>query len=270
MSENNGSLALATWEQVELARHPDRPYALDYIHAIFGNFLELHGDRLYGDDQAIIGGPAALDLRTVMVIAQQKGRTTAERAMRNFGMANPEGYRKALRLIRQAERFHFPVVSFVDTSGAFPGAAAEERGIAWAIAENLVALSKARVPIVTVVIGEGGSGGALGIGVGDRLLMMEHSIYSVTMPESCASILWRDIAKKVEAAEALKLTAPDLKRLGLADEIIAEPAGGAQNDYGVAADAAGAAIRRHLDLLETKDIDRLLEERYDRYRKIGV
>ena len=270
MSENNGSLALATWEQVELARHPDRPYALDYIHAIFSNFFELHGDRLYGDDHAIIGGPAALDLRTVMVIAQQKGRSTAERAMRNFGMANPEGYRKALRLIRQAERFHFPIVAFVDTSGAFPGAASEERGIAWSIAENLVALSRARVPIVTVVIGEGGSGGALGIGVGDRLLMMEHSIYSVTMPESCASILWRDIAKKVEAAEALKLTAPDLKRLGLADEIIPEPQGGAQNDYGLAADAAGAAIRRHLDVIEPIDIERLLEERYQRYRQIGA
>jgi acetyl-CoA carboxylase carboxyl transferase subunit alpha len=205
-----------------------------------------------------------------MVIAQQKGRTTAERAMRNFGMANPEGYRKALRLVRQAERFHFPIVALVDTSGAFPGAAAEERGIAWAIAENLVAFAQVRVPIVTLVIGEGGSGGALGIGVGDRLLMMEHSIYSVTMPESCASILWRDIARKVEAAEALKLTAPDLKQLGLADEIIAEPAGGAQNDYGLAADAAGAAIRNHLQALERIDLDRLLEERYQRYRRVGA
>src|SRR5205823_6337735 len=158
---DNGSVAAATWEQVELARHPDRPYALDYIHAIFGDFFELHGDRLFGDDHAIIGGPAALDHRTVMVIAQQKGRTTAERAMRNFGMANPEGYRKALRLIRQAERFQFPIIAFVDTSGAFPGAGAEERGIAWAIAENLVALAQARVPILTLVLGEGGSGGAL-------------------------------------------------------------------------------------------------------------
>jgi acetyl-CoA carboxylase carboxyl transferase subunit alpha len=179
---DNGSVAAATWEQVELARHPERPYALDYVHAIFANFFELHGDRLFGDDHAIIGGPAAFDQRTVMVIAQQKGRTTAERAIRNFGMANPEGYRKALRLIRQAERFQFPIVAFVDTSGAFPGAGAEERGIAWAIAENLVALSQVRVPIVTLVIGEGGSGGALGIGVGDRLLMMEHAIYSVAMP----------------------------------------------------------------------------------------
>jgi acetyl-CoA carboxylase carboxyl transferase subunit alpha len=267
---DNGSVATATWEQVELARHPDRPYALDYIHAIFSDFFELHGDRLFGDDHAIIGGPAALDNQTIMVIAQQKGRTTAERAMRNFGMANPEGYRKALRLIRQAERFQFPIVAFVDTSGAFPGAGAEERGIAWAIADNLVALSQARIPIVTLVIGEGGSGGALGIGVGDRLLMMEHSIYSVAMPEACASILWRDIARKVEAADALKLTAADLKRLGLADEIVPEPPGGAQTDYGVAADAAGAALRRHLGALEAIDIDRLVEERYQRYRKIGA
>jgi acetyl-CoA carboxylase carboxyl transferase subunit alpha len=267
---DNGTVAAATWEQVELARHPDRPYALDYIHAIFSNFLELHGDRVFGDDHAIIGGPASFDSRTIMVIAQQKGRTTSERAMRNFGMANPEGYRKALRLVRQAERFKFPIVAFVDTSGAFPGAGAEERGIAWAIAENLVALSASRIPILTLVIGEGGSGGALGIGVGDRLLMMEHSIYSVAMPEACASILWRDIARKVEAAEALKLTAADLKRLGLADEIIPEPPGGAQNDYGLAADAAGAALRRHLSNLEAIDIDRLVEERYQRYRRIGA
>jgi acetyl-CoA carboxylase carboxyl transferase subunit alpha len=225
---------------------------------------------VFGDDQAIIGGPASFDSRTIMVIAQQKGRTTAERAMRNFGMANPEGYRKALRLVRQAERFKFPIVAFVDTSGAFPGAGAEERGIAWAIAENLVALSAARIPILTLVIGEGGSGGALGIGVGDRLLMMEHSIYSVAMPEACASILWRDIAKKVEAADALKLTAADLKRLGLADEIIPEPPGGAQNDYGLAADAAAAALRRHLKSLEAIDTDQLVEERYQRYRKIGA
>ena len=270
MTEPNGSVASATWQQVELARHPDRPYALDYIHAILTNFFELHGDRLFGDDHAVIGGPASLDGRTIMVIGQQKGRTTAERAMRNFGMANPEGYRKALRLVRQAERFHFPVLALVDTSGAFPGAAAEERGIAWAIADNLLAFSQVRVPIVTLVIGEGGSGGALGIGVGDRLLMMEHSIYSVTMPESCASILWRDIARKVEAAEALKLTAPDLKRLGLVDEIVPEPAGGAHNDYGVAADAAGAAIRRQLEQLERIPAEQLLEQRYERYRAIGA
>jgi acetyl-CoA carboxylase carboxyl transferase subunit alpha len=266
----NGSTAAATWSQVELARHPDRPYALDYVHAIFGSFFELHGDRLYGDDHAIIGGPAAFEDRTVMLIAQQKGRTTAERAMRNFGMANPEGYRKAMRLIQQAEKFQFPVIALVDTSGAFPGAGAEERGIAWAIAENLVAFAQARVPIVTLVVGEGGSGGALGIGVGDRLLMMEHSIYSVAMPEACASILWRDIGKKMEAAEALKLTAPDLQKLGLVDEVIPEPPGGAQTDYGQAADAAAAALRRHLGQLETVEMDQLVEERYQRYRSIGA
>jgi acetyl-CoA carboxylase carboxyl transferase subunit alpha len=267
---DNGTLAAATWAQVELARHPDRPYALDYIHAIFGSFFELHGDRLFGDDHAIIGGPAALDDRTVMVIAQQKGRNTAERALRNFGMANPEGYRKALRLIRQAEKFQFPVVALVDTPAAFPGAGAEERGIAWAIADNLVAFAQARVPIVTLVLGEGGSGGALGIGVGDRLLMMQHSIYSVAPPETCASILWRDISRKVEAAQALKLTAPDLFKLGLVDEIVPEPAEGAHTDYGLAADAAGAALRRQLASVDAIDVDRLLDERYERYRRIGV
>jgi acetyl-CoA carboxylase carboxyl transferase subunit alpha len=269
MSEAPAS-ALATWAQVELARHPDRPYALDYIHAIFTDFFELHGDRLFGDDHAIIGGPATLDGRTVMLVAQQKGRNTAERAMRNFGMANPEGYRKALRLIRQAEKFGFPVVALVDTPAAFPGAGAEERGIAWAIADNLLAFSQARVPIVSLVIGEGGSGGALGIGVGDRLLMMEHSIYSVAPPETCASILWRDISRKVEAAAALKLTAQDLHRLGLVDEIVPEPPGGAHTDYGAAADAAGAALRRHLAAVEKVPIAQLLEERYERYRKIGT
>jgi acetyl-CoA carboxylase carboxyl transferase subunit alpha len=266
----NGSGPASAWTQVELARHVDRPYSLDYIQAIFRNFTELHGDRLFGDDHALIGGPASLDGQTVMVIAQQKGRTTAERALRNFGMANPEGYRKALRLVRQAERFQFPIIAFVDTPAAFPGAGAEERGIAWAIAENLVAFSQLAVPIVTLVVGEGGSGGALGIGVGDRLLMMEHSIYSVAPPETCASILWRDISHKVEAAEALKLTARDLHGLGLVDEIVPEPVGGAQNDYGLAADAAGAAVRRHLSALTAIPIARLLQERYERYRRIGL
>jgi acetyl-CoA carboxylase carboxyl transferase subunit alpha len=269
MSEPAGA-ASATWAQVELARHPDRPYALDYIHAIFPDFFELHGDRLFGDDLAIIGGPATFLDRTVMLVAQQKGRNTAERSMRNFGMANPEGYRKALRLIRQAEKFQFPVIAFVDTPAAFPGAGAEERGIAWAIADNLIAFAQLRVPIVTLVLGEGGSGGALGIGVGDRLLMMEHSIYSVASPEACATILWRDIGRKVEAAEALKLTASDLHRLGLTDEIIPEPAGGAQTDYGAAADAAAAALRKHLKALLAIPIDQLLDERYARYRNIGA
>ena len=269
MSESTAA-AEATWAQVELARHPDRPYALDYIHAVFNDFFELHGDRLFGDDHAIIGGPARLDQRTVMLIAQQKGRNTAERAMRNFGMANPEGYRKALRLLRQAEKFRLPVIALVDTPAAFPGAGAEERGIAWAIAENLMAFAQARTPIVTLVLGEGGSGGALGVGVGDRLLMMEHSIYSVAPPETCASILWRDIGRKVEAASALKLTARDLAGMGLNDEVVAEPAGGAQNDYGTAADAAGAALRRHLLEVERVDLDQLIELRFQRYRSIGA
>ena len=269
MSQNTAA-AEATWAQVELARHPDRPYALDYIHAIFNDFFELHGDRLFGDDHAIIGGPARLEQRTVMLIAQQKGRNTAERAMRNFGMANPEGYRKALRLLRQAEKFRFPVIALVDTPAAFPGAGAEERGIAWAIAENLMAFAQARTPIITLVLGEGGSGGAMGVGVGDRLLMMEHSIYSVAPPETCASILWRDIGRKVEAASALKLTARDLARMGLNDEVVPEPAGGAQNDYGMAADAAGAALRRHLQEVERLDLDQLIELRFQRYRSIGA
>ena len=266
----NGSGPGSAWSQVELARHVDRPYSLDYVQAIFRNFTELHGDRLFGDDHALVGGPASLDGDPVMVIAQQKGRTTAERALRNFGMANPEGYRKALRLVRQAEKFQFPILAFVDTPAAFPGAGAEERGIAWAIAENLVAFAQLAVPIVTLVVGEGGSGGALGIGIGDRLLMMEHSIYSVAPPETCASILWRDISHKVEAAEALKLTANDLHGLGLVDEIVPEPPGGAQNDYGLAADAAGAAVRRHLAAIRAIPVPRLLEERYERYRRIGL
>jgi len=266
----NGLQPSAAWEEVELARHPDRPYALDYILGIFRNFVELHGDRLFGDDHALIGGPAILDRGTVMVIAQQKGRSTAERALRNFGMSNPEGYRKALRLARQAEKFRFPVVAFVDTPAAFPGAGAEERGVAWAIAENLQAFAALQVPIVTLVIGEGGSGGALGIGVGDRLLMMEHAIYSVAPPETCASILWRDVGHKVDAAGALKLTARDLQRLGLVDEIIPEPSGGAHLDYGLAVDAAGAALRRHLDVIRGVEPRRLVAERYRRYRRIGA
>ena len=269
MSVNESDLG-ATWAQVELARHVDRPYALDYIHAIFQTFVELHGDRLFGDDHAIIGGPASLNGDTIMLIAQQKGRNTAERALRNFGMAHPEGYRKALRLVRQAEKFQFPVIAFVDTPAAFPGAGAEERGIAWAIADNLYAFAQARVPIVTIVVGEGGSGGALGVGVGDRLLMMEHSIYSVAPPETCASILWRDVSRKLEAAAALKLTAQDLLAMGIADEVVPEPPGGAQNDYGLAADTAEAALRRHLHDVRDVPIDRLLEERYRRYRRIGA
>ena len=298
MSASNGSVASATWQQVELARHPDRPYALDYIHAIFPNFFELHGDRVFGDDHAIIGGPAAFDQRTVMVIAQQKGRTTAERAMRNFGMANPEGYRKALRLIRQAERFGFPILAFVDTSGAFPGAGAEEALHRVAQVDRLrqrrrealdrFGLVVARVEVARRAAAWADEGGRAGdraargtgpAGDGSRLDGRCPHMHASRagdrcrwphMPEACASILWRDIAKKVEAAEALKLTAADLKRLGLADEIVPEPPGGAQTDYGLAADAAAAALRRQLDQLDEIETDRLVDERYARYRKIGV
>ncbi len=259
-----------TWAQVELARHPDRPYMLDYVPVIFEGFVELHGDRLFGDDRAVVGGPARLDGQTVMVIGHQKGRNTSERAMRNFGMAHPEGYRKALRLVRQAEKFGFPVVALVDTPAAFPGAGAEERGISWAIAENLFAMTRLQTPIVTVVIGEGGSGGALGIGVGDRLLMLSNSIYSVAPPETCASILWRDISHKMEAAVALKLTAQDLDQLGLVDEVVAEPAAGAHTDFEQTGRNLARAIRRHVAELRQVPSPQLLEERYRRYRRIGV
>jgi acetyl-CoA carboxylase carboxyl transferase subunit alpha len=259
-----------TWAQVELARHPERPYMLDYVSAIFDGFVELHGDRLFGDDRAVVGGPALLDGETVMIIGQQKGRNTSERAMRNFGMAHPEGYRKALRLLRQAEKFGFAVVSFVDTPAAFPGAGAEERGISWAIAQNLMEMARLATPIVAVVIGEGGSGGALGIGVGDRLLMLTNTIYSVAPPETCASILWRDISHKVEAAAALKLTAGDLDQLGLVDEVIPEPPEGAHTAFEQTARALGAALRRQLADLKRIPLPQLLEERYQKYRHVGA
>lgn len=262
--------AKATWAQVELARHPDRPYMLDYVPAIFEGFVELHGDRLFGDDRAVVGGVARLDHQGVMLIGQQKGRNTADRALRNFGMAHPEGYRKALRLVKQAEKFQFPVVAFVDTPAAFPGAGAEERGISWAIAQNLLEMARLQTPILTVVVGEGGSGGALGIGVGDRLLMLGNTIYSVAPPETCASILWRDISHKVEAAVALKLTAHDLNELGLVDEIIAEPTAGAHTDFEQTASNLGAAIRKHLRDLRRVPLPKLLDERYTRYRRIGA
>jgi acetyl-CoA carboxylase carboxyl transferase subunit alpha len=262
--------AKATWAQVELARHPDRPYMLDYVPIIFEGFVELHGDRLFGDDRAVVGGVARLDGEAVMLIGQQKGRNTADRALRNFGMAHPEGYRKALRLVKQAEKFQFPVVAFVDTPAAFPGAGAEERGISWAIAQNLLEMARLQTPILTVVVGEGGSGGALGIGVGDRLLMLANTIYSVAPPETCASILWRDISHKVEAAVALKLTANDLNGLGLVDEVVAEPAAGAHTDFEKTASSLGAAIRKHVAELRRAPMSQLLEARYQRYRRIGA
>jgi acetyl-CoA carboxylase carboxyl transferase subunit alpha len=262
--------AISAWERVQLARHPQRPYTLDYLQLAFSDFVELHGDRLFGDDQAIVGGLAALDGRTVMAIGHQKGRDTRENVLRRFGMARPEGYRKALRLMRQAEKFGLPIVTLIDIPGADPSLAAEERGQAFAIAENLLAMSQLRVPVVSAIIGEGGSGGALALGVADRVLMLEHSIYSVASPEAAASILWKDGARGPEAAEAMKITAADLLRFGIIDGVVPEPAGGAHTDHAAAAQALRAAVIEQLDALERVPIDELLAQRAARYRGIGV
>jgi acetyl-CoA carboxylase carboxyl transferase subunit alpha len=261
---------LTAYQRVQLARHPRRPYALDYIARCFGGFTELHGDRHFGDDPAIVAGPALFEGRAVMVIGQQKGRDTKENLLRRFGMPNPEGYRKALRLMQTAERFRMPVVTLVDTPGAYPGLGAEERGQAEAIAVNLREMAKLGVPIVTVVIGEGGSGGALGIAVADVVILFENSIYSVISPEGCASILWRDGKKNVLAAEALKLTASDLVRLEVVDEVLPEPLGGAHRDPAAAAATLGAAVRRHLDRLSGVSSEELIARRLHRYRRMGV
>src|SRR3982074_2898339 len=225
------------WDRVQLARHPQRPYTLDYLKLAFADFLELHGDRLFGDDAAIVGGLATLGARTVVVIGHQKGRDTKENMLRRFGMARPEGYRKALRLMRHAEKFAIPIGTLIDTPGADPSLVAEERGQAFAIAENLQAMSRLRVPIVSAIVGEGGAGGALALGLADRVLMLENAIYSVALPEAAASILWKDGGRRAEAAEAMKITAPDLLGFGIIDQIVAEPPGGAHTDYTAAADA---------------------------------
>ncbi len=260
---------LTPYQRVQVARHPRRPYSLDYINALFADFVELHGDRLFRDDPAIVGGLARLGERSVVVIGQQKGRDIKENLRRNFGMAHPEGYRKALRLMQLAERFRLPVVTLIDTPGAHPGLGAEERGQAEAIARNLEAMAALRTPLVAVVIGEGGSGGALAIAVGDRVLMLENAIYSVISPEGCAAILWRDAALKERAAEALKLTAPDLMALGLIDEIIPEPPGGAHADPDGAATALAAALERHLAELAGVPADELLRRRAAKYLRMG-
>ncbi|MDZ7749544.1 MAG: acetyl-CoA carboxylase carboxyltransferase subunit alpha [Halofilum sp. (in: g-proteobacteria)] len=226
---------LKSQQIAQLARHPQRPYTLDYIERVFDEFTELHGDRAFGDDPAIVGGMARLEGRPVMVIGHQKGRDTKDKIRRNFGMPRPEGYRKALRLMKMAEKFHLPVLTFIDTPGAYPGVGAEERGQSEAIARNLFAMSELKTPIVSTVVGEGGSGGALGIGVGDRLMMMEYSTYSVISPEGCASILWKSAERAAEAAEAMGITSGRLKELGLVDEIVPEPLGGAHRDYDAAA-----------------------------------
>ena len=261
---------LTPMEQVQVARHPERPYTLDYIERIFTNWIELHGDRGFRDDEAIVGGWAALAGTPVMVIGHQKGRDMKENLRRNFGMAHPEGYRKALRLMQQAEKFGRAVVTFIDTPGAYPGLGSEERGVAQAIAMNLREMARLKVPLVSVIIGEGGSGGALGLGVTDRILMLEHSIYSVISPEGCAAILWHSRDFKVEAAAALKLTSKDLVGLGVADEIIHEPSGGAHSDWDATAAAVKEALERTLDELGRIKTDRLRKLRWAKYEAMGA
>lgn len=261
---------LSRWQRVQISRHPERPYALDYIQAISTDFIELFGDRGVRDDKAMIGGMARLGQYNVMFIGQQKGRTTKDRQYRNFGMPNPEGYRKALRLMKMAEKFNMPVVCLIDTPGAFPGIEAEERGQGEAIARNLYEMSVLKVPIICVVIGEGASGGALGIGVGDKIYMMENTWYSVISPESCSSILWHTWEKKEQAAEALKLTAEDNMMLGLIDGIIDEPLGGAHKDPQAAFDALKDQVISDLDELVGKNPQKRIEERIAKFMRMGV
>ena len=261
---------LTRWQRVQLARHPDRPFTLDYINLMTEDFVELHGDRHYGDDKAIVGGFAKLGEYKVMIIGQQKGRDTKSNVYRNFGMANPEGYRKALRLMKLAEKFNKPVITMLDTPGAYPGLEAEERGQAEAIAKNLFEMSRLRVPIIVVIIGEGASGGALGLGVGNRILMLQNCWYSVISPESCSSILWRSWDYKEQAAEALKLTAPDLLEQKIIDRIIPEPLGGAHKDHKAAADTLKAALLEELaDLVKIKP-EKLIENRLEKFGSMGV
>ena len=260
---------LTAWQRVQIARHVQRPFALDYIARCFTEWIELHGDRLFGDDKAMPCGLAKLGAQRCVVIAQQKGRDTKENVKRNFGCAYPEGYRKALRLMRLGEKFKLPVISLIDTPGAYPGIGSEERHIAEAIAVNLREMMTLRVPIIATVIGEGGSGGALGIGVADRVLILENAYYSVISPEACSAILWKDRKHAPEAAEALKLTSHDLIRLGVVDEIVPEPEGGAHRDHDLAAANLGAALRRNLKRALETPIDELLKERYAKFRKLG-
>jgi acetyl-CoA carboxylase carboxyl transferase subunit alpha len=261
---------LTTWQKVQIARHTSRPTTLYYIQSIFTDFLELRGDRLYRDDQSIIGGIAKLDGRPVTVIGQERGTDLKDKIARNFGLPHPEGYRKALRLMQQANKFGRPIITFIDTQGAFPGIEAEERGQSEAIARNLREMAGFTVPIICVVTGEGGSGGALGIGVGNRLLMLEHAYYSVITPEGAAAILWRDASKAQEAAEALKITSADLKALGVIDEIVPEPKGGAHRNPEQQAAFIKKAIVKHLNSLLKLTPDELLEDRYQKYAQIGT
>jgi acetyl-CoA carboxylase carboxyl transferase subunit alpha len=267
--------SLTNWQRTQIARHPERPYTLDYIEIIAEDFVELHGDRRFGDDPAVVGGIGSISGIPAVIIGHQKGRGTKERICRNFGQPNPEGYRKALRLMKLAERFKTPVVTFIDTPGAYPGIGAEERGQAEAIATNLMEMARLKTPIVTIVIGEGGSGGALGLSVSDRLYMLENSIYSVISPEGCSAILWRrggnemGTADFARAAEALKLSAPDLKRLKIIDDIIPEPLGGAHRDPEAVAKKITDVIVKSIEALRGKTTAKLLEERYKKLKKIG-
>ena len=260
---------LSAWDRVRLARHPSRPTCMVHVNQIFEDFVDLHGDRRFGDDNAIVAGFARLNGEQIVFIGQQKGRTTKEKLACNFGMPHPEGYRKALRVMKLAEKYHLPVVTFIDTMGAYPGIGSEERGVAEAIAVNLMEMSRLRTPFLSVVIGEGGSGGALGLGTGDRLLMLEYAYYSVISPEGCAAILWRSGDEAPKAAEALSLTAPDLLRLGIVDEIVPEPLGGAHNDPDAMAAILKKTITAHLAELCAIPIERLLDLRYEKYRRIG-
>ncbi|MEA2698557.1 MAG: acetyl-CoA carboxylase carboxyl transferase subunit alpha [Myxococcales bacterium] len=260
---------LTAWQKVQLSRHPARPYTLDYIERLFEGFIELHGDRRFADDPAIVAGFATFEGTPVLVVGHQKGRSTKEKVQRNFGQPKPEGYRKALRLMEMAGRLGKPIICLIDTQGAYPGIDAEERGQAEAIAKNLEVMAGLPVPIVCAVIGEGGSGGALALGVANRILMMEYATYSVISPEGCASILWRDDSKKAEAAEAMKMTATDLRRLGIVDEIVPEAPGGAHRDHALTARNLGDALRRHVAELLMQPPAKLREDRYQKFRGIG-
>ncbi len=262
--------SLTPWQRVQLARHPDRPYLLDYLGRIFTDFLELHGDRRFSEDPAIVGGFAKLDGKPILVLGTQKGRNIKENVFRNFGCPHPEGYRKALRLMKLADKAKVPIISIIDTPGAFPGIASEERHIGEAIAVNLREMFELSVPFLAAVIGEGGSGGALGIGVGNKILLMENAYYSVITPEGCAAILWKDRSFSAKAAESLRLTAKDLKDLGIIDEIVKEPLGGAHKDYDSAADSLKKALKKNLADFEKMSAKEIRENRYNKYRKLGV
>ncbi|MEM9074520.1 MAG: acetyl-CoA carboxylase carboxyltransferase subunit alpha [Myxococcota bacterium] len=260
---------LSVWQKVQLSRHPDRPYFLDYLEHLFEDFVELHGDRAYADDSAVVAGFATLDGESVAVIGHQKGRTTKQKVKRNFGMAHPEGYRKACRIMELADRFSRPVLTFIDTPGAYPGLGAEERGQSEAIGHSLLVMSRLRVPVIATVIGEGGSGGALALGVANRVLMFQYSTYSVITPEGCASILWRDGTRGPEAAEQLRMLAGNAKELGIVDDVIEEPVGGAHRDPARAASNLGEALRRHLSELKGLSAEERIDDRYAKFRAMG-